>query len=106
MTTVFTNGVFDLLHVGHIQLLQFAREQGDRLVVGINSDESARRLKGASRPVIPAAERASMLSALLHVDEVVVFKEDTPTRLINDLRPDVLVKGPECRGKSIPGYQR
>ena len=105
MTTVFTNGVFDLLHVGHVHLLQFARNQGDRLIVAINSDESARRLKGASRPVIPAAERASMLFALRDVDEVVVFGEDTPTRLIGDLRPDVLVKGPECRGKAIPGAE-
>jgi D-beta-D-heptose 7-phosphate kinase/D-beta-D-heptose 1-phosphate adenosyltransferase len=75
-----------LLHVGHIHLLQFACDQGDRLIVAINSDESARRLKGPSRPVIPAAERASMLFALRDIDEVVVFAEDTPTRLISDVR--------------------
>jgi rfaE bifunctional protein nucleotidyltransferase chain/domain len=103
MTTVFTNGVFDLLHVGHVHLLQFARDQGDRLIVAINSDDSVRRLKGPSRPVIPAIERVSMLMAFRGVDEVVVFPEDTPARLIAELRPDVLVKGPECNGTVIPG---
>jgi D-beta-D-heptose 7-phosphate kinase/D-beta-D-heptose 1-phosphate adenosyltransferase len=103
MTTVFTNGVFDLPHVGHVHLLQFARDQGDRLIVAINSDDSARRLKGPSRPVIPATERVSMLMAFRDVDQVIVFPEDTPVRLIAELRPDVLVKGPECNGIVIPG---
>ncbi len=103
MTVVFTNGVFDLLHVGHVRLLQFAREQGDRLVVAINSDASARRIKGPSRPIIPAGERAEMLFALRCVDDVLIFTADTPEPLIRRLRPDVLVKGPACQRTTIPG---
>ena len=91
---VFTNGVFDLLHVGHVALLESARSEGDALVVGVNSDASARRLgKGADRPVVPAAERMRVLAALQCVDAVVEFAEDTPLDVIRALRPDVLVKG-------------
>lgn len=100
---VFTNGIFDLLHVGHIRLLQFARGQGNRLIVGINSDASARRLKGSSRPIIPAEQRREILLALSVVDEVRIFGEDTPEHLILDLRPHTLVKGPEAARKPIPG---
>jgi len=97
---VFTNGVFDLLHPGHIELLQFAREQGDILVVGINDDESVRRLKGEKRPIFPLAERMEVLAALECVDYVVPFGEDTPLELIRALdRIDVLVKG----GDYAPG---
>ena len=103
MTTVFTNGVFDLLHVGHVRLLQFARQQGDNLIVAINSDVSTRRIKGPRRPVVPAEERAEILFALRCVDDVQVFDEDTPELLIRRLRPDVLVKGPACRDTEIPG---
>ena len=103
MTTVFTNGVFDLLHVGHVRLLQFARAQGDHFVVAINSDSSARRVKGPDRPVVPAHERAEVLRALRCVDDVQMFDDDTPELLIQRLRPDVLVKGPACRGTDIPG---
>jgi D-beta-D-heptose 7-phosphate kinase / D-beta-D-heptose 1-phosphate adenosyltransferase len=103
MRTVFTNGVFDLLHVGHVRLLQFARQQGNRLIVAINSDASARRLKGPSRPAIPVEERAELLRALRCVDEVLIFDTDTPESLIDELHPDVLVKGPECQGTAIPG---
>ena len=103
MTTVFTNGVFDLLHVGHVRLLQFARAQGDQLIVAINSDSSARRIKGSDRPVVPAHERAEVLRALKCVDDVQVFDDDTPELLIQRLRPDVLVKGPACCGTDIPG---
>ena len=103
MTTVFTNGVFDLLHVGHVRLLQFARSQGDRLIVAINSDASTQSIKGAGRPVIPAHERAETLRALRCVDDVHVFDDDTPELLIQRLRPDVLVKGPVCRDAEIPG---
>ncbi|GIW83173.1 MAG: hypothetical protein KatS3mg105_4980 [Gemmatales bacterium] len=103
MTLVFTNGVFDLLHVGHVRLLQFARAQGDRLVVAINSDASARRLKGPHRPIVPAHERAELLRALRCVDDVHIFADDTPELLIQRLRPHVLVKGPACRGTDIPG---
>ena len=103
MTTVFTNGVFDLLHVGHLRLLHFARDQGDRLIVAINSDASARRIKGPRRPIIPAQERAEMLFALRCVDDVQIFEEDTPEPLIRRLLPDVLVKGPACQRTTIPG---
>ena len=91
---VFTNGVFDLLHVGHVSLLEAARAQGTALVVGVNSDASVRRLgKGTDRPFVPEAERARVLAALACVDGVVLFDEDTPLELIRALRPDVLAKG-------------
>ena len=91
---VFTNGVFDLLHPGHVALLEAARAEGDALIVGVNSDASARRLgKGPERPVVPAIARARGLAALAAVDCVVIFDEDTPLDLIRLLEPDVLVKG-------------
>lgn len=90
---VFTNGCFDLLHMGHMQYLQQARELGSCLVVAVNSDESAARLKGPGRPVIPAEERAQMLGALECVDYVTIFNEDTPERLLELIKPDILVKG-------------
>lgn len=90
---VFTNGCFDLLHRGHVEYLTFARAQGDALVVAINSDASVRRLKGSSRPVNAAADRAAVLRALRSVDHVVVFDEDEPRALIERVLPDVLVKG-------------
>jgi D-beta-D-heptose 7-phosphate kinase / D-beta-D-heptose 1-phosphate adenosyltransferase len=90
---VFTNGCFDILHVGHVRLLEEARRKGDRLIVGLNSDDSVRRLKGSSRPVVGENERAGVLGAMSAVDAVVLFAEDTPLRLIEAIRPDVLVKG-------------
>lgn len=90
---VFTNGSFDLLHLGHLAYLEFARSQGDCLVVGLNSDASVRRYKGSARPIVPEAERAQMLAGLRPVDYVVVFEEDEPKELIAAVRPDVLVKG-------------
>jgi rfaE bifunctional protein nucleotidyltransferase chain/domain len=92
-TVVFTNGAFDILHLGHLDYLTFARAQGDCLVVGLNSDASVSRYKGPLRPVVPQAERAAMLSGLRAVDYVVVFDEDEPKELIAALLPDVLVKG-------------
>jgi len=100
---VFTNGCFDILHPGHIRLLRWARQQGDCLIVGVNSDASIRRLKGRNRPIMPLADRVEMLRAIQWVDCVTVFDEDTPVKLIERLRPDVLVKGPECRNTMIPG---
>jgi len=100
---VFTNGCFDLLHHGHVQYLEFARSQGDRLVVGLNSDGSVRRLKGAGRPVVAQGERARVLAGLAAVDYVVLFDEDTPAQLIRVARPDVLVKGEDWRDKGIVG---
>ena len=100
---VFTNGCFDLLHVGHIKLFQFARNKGDALVVGLNSDESVRRLKGPNRPVLDHNERAYILSALEHVDYIVVFDEPTPLNLIKAIRPDVLVKGADYTEDTVVG---
>lgn len=102
---VFTNGCFDLLHAGHVRYLGFARSQGDVLVVGLNADESVRRLKGPTRPVNPAADRAEVLSGLAAVDHVVVFHEDDPLALIRELRPDVLVKGEDWRDKGVVGRE-
>jgi D-beta-D-heptose 7-phosphate kinase/D-beta-D-heptose 1-phosphate adenosyltransferase len=100
---VFTNGVFDLLHPGHVDLLVAARALGDHLVVGINADESVRRLKGPARPVRTVADRAYVLGALDAVDAVVVFDEDTPLALIEALAPDVLVKGGDYTESTIVG---
>ena len=90
---VFTNGVFDLLHLGHVTYLQEARQQGDLLVVGLNSDFSVKKIKGPSKPLIPLAERAEMLLALDCVDYVSFFDEPDPYNIVKTLRPDVLVKG-------------
>lgn len=90
---VFTNGAFDILHAGHVTYLEFAREQGDALCVGLNSDASVKRYKGPQRPVNPQADRARVLAALECVDYVVVFEEDEPKDLISSIVPDVLVKG-------------
>ena len=89
----FTNGCFDILHIGHIKLLSFASKQGDRLVVGLNSDASVRKLKGAGRPLTSESDRVSALKSLDCVDEVIVFEEDTPYELIKEVKPDVIVKG-------------
>jgi len=101
---VFTNGVFDLLHAGHVALLEAARAAGDALVVGVNSDVSVRRLgKGPDRPLVAGAERARVLAALAAVDCVVLFDEDTPLALIQRLHPDVLVKGADYAPEAIVG---
>ena len=101
---VFTNGVFDLLHPGHVDVLLGARRRGERLVVGLNSDASVRRLnKGPDRPVRAQAERAYVLAALAMVDAVVIFDEDTPLELVKALRPDVLVKGGDYTEATIVG---
>jgi rfaE bifunctional protein nucleotidyltransferase chain/domain len=100
---VFTNGVFDLLHPGHVDVLMGARRAGDHLVVGLNGDASVRRLKGPDRPVRSEAERAYVLAAFEMVDLVVLFEEDTPLELIRTLRPDVLVKGGDYHEGTIVG---
>jgi len=102
---VFTNGCFDLLHVGHITLLHQAAALGDRLIVGLNSDDSVRRLKGDSRPVLPESERAAILAALECVDMVVLFSQDTPRDLIASLEPDVLVKGGDYTVETVVGHE-
>ena len=99
----FTNGVFDLLHPGHVDLLVAARATADALIVGINSDESVRRLKGAGRPVRSAGDRAYVLAALECVDAVVAFPEDTPLAIIRALHPDVLIKGGDYAPDEVVG---
>ena len=100
---VFTNGVFDLLHPGHVDVLLGARREGAHLVVGLNSDASVRRLKGPERPIRGEAERAYVLAALEMVDCVVVFEQDSPLELVRLLRPDVLVKGGDYTEATIVG---
>jgi len=100
---VFTNGVFDLLHPGHIDVLNSARAEGEALVVGINSDDSVRRLKGPTRPVRSELDRAFVIAALECVDCVVIFDEDTPLELIGALRPDVVVKGGDYNEDTVVG---
>ncbi|MTB49523.1 D-glycero-beta-D-manno-heptose 1-phosphate adenylyltransferase [Lewinella sp. W8] len=101
--TVFTNGVFDLIHPGHLTYLAEAAGLGQRLIVGVNSDESVRRLKGNSRPIMPQAARMQLLASLFFVDGVIPFDEDTPLDLITTLRPDVLVKGGDYTEETIVG---
>ena len=100
---VFTNGVFDLLHPGHVRYLQEARALGDLLIVGLNADESVRRNKGPERPLTPQHERAELLAALACVDAVVIFAEDTPADIIRLIQPDVLVKGADWAADAIVG---
>lgn len=102
---VFTNGCFDLLHRGHVYYLSRARELGDLLVVGLNSDASVRLLKGPGRPVNTQEARAEVLGALAFVDHIIIFDEETPLNLIKQLRPDVLVKGGDYRVEEIVGYR-
>lgn len=102
LTVVFTNGCFDILHVGHIRYLQDARARGDVLVVGVNSDDSVRKLKGPQRPVVSEVDRAEILAALECVDYVTVFDEDTPVELILAIKPNVHVKGGDYKPEDLP----
>ena len=104
-TVAFTNGCFDILHAGHIQLLSAAAAHGDLLIVAINSDASVRRLKGPDRPVHPEHDRAAILSELQSVDIVLIFEEDTPIPLLEALRPDVLVKGADYSRTQVVGHE-
>jgi rfaE bifunctional protein nucleotidyltransferase chain/domain len=99
---VFTNGHFDLLHIGHLDYLEQARALGDALYVGINGDGSSARLKGPHRPLVPAGERARLVAALVPVTAAIIFNEDTAAELIAGLRPDIYVKGGDYRGKPLP----
>jgi rfaE bifunctional protein nucleotidyltransferase chain/domain len=101
-TVVFTNGCFDILHVGHVKTLSRAKAEGTRLVVGVNSDASVARLKGPSRPINPQMDRAIMLAALECVDAVTIFDEDTPVEVLEVLRPSVHVKGGDYRVEDLP----
>ncbi len=102
-TIVFTNGCFDILHIGHTSYLEAAKKLGDILIVGVNSDDSVRRLKGASRPINTQHDRATLLSSLRAVDYTCIFTEDTPLKLITDIQPDVLVKGGDYTPETIVG---
>jgi D-beta-D-heptose 7-phosphate kinase/D-beta-D-heptose 1-phosphate adenosyltransferase len=102
---VFTNGVFDLVHPGHLRYLRAARAEGDALVVGLNSDRSVRAIKGPGRPIIPERERAELLAALSFVDAVVVFDEETPDAVIRAVQPDLLVKGADWAADRIVGRE-
>ncbi len=99
---VFTNGHFDLLHVGHLDYLEKARALGDALYVGINGDASTTRLKGEGRPLVPAAERARLIAALVPVTAAIIFEEDTAEAILKALQPDIYVKGGDYRGKLLP----
>ncbi len=105
LSIVFTNGCFDLIHPGHVALLEQAKGEGDFLVVGLNSDASVRRLKGPSRPIMDQRARRTVLEAIRYVDQVIIFDEDTPLRLIEEIRPDVLVKGAEYEEEEIVGAE-
>lgn len=102
---VFTNGCFDILHIGHIKLLHAAADEGDKLIIGLNSDLSVKKLKGNSRPVVPEAERAALLSSINGVDLVVFFHEETPLRLIRSFKPDIIVKGGDYKPEQVVGHE-
>ncbi len=102
---VFTNGCFDILHRGHVEYLEKARLQGDALFIGLNSDESVRRLKGDLRPIMPEEDRAYILASLAMVDYIAIFEEDTPLKLIEALQPDILIKGGDYRVEDIVGRE-
>ena len=102
---VFTNGVFDLLHAGHVRYLETARGFGDALIIAVNSDASVRAIKGPSRPINPEHERAEVLAALAFVDAVVIFDEETPAAIIEAIQPDVLVKGADWKADAIVGRE-
>ena len=99
---IFTNGCFDILHVGHVRYLKQAKSQGDILIVGVNSDKSVKRLKGEKKPYVPQEERAEMLAGLMPVDYVVIFEEDTPIETLKVIKPDVHVKGGDYTKEKLP----
>ena len=102
-TIAFTNGCFDILHLGHVQYLEKAKGRDRVLIIGLNSDRSVRRIKGPQRPIVPQKARAAVLAALACVDYVTIFSEETPQKLIAALKPDVLIKGADWKGKWIAG---
>lgn len=99
----FTNGCFDILHLGHVTYLEQAKKNGRALIVGVNSDSSVRRIKGKQRPIVPQQARAAVLAALTSVDYVVIFTEDTPLKTIQAIKPDILIKGADWKGKEVIG---
>lgn len=105
MKTIFTNGCFDILHVGHIELLRYAKSLGDFLIVGINSNESVRALKGETRPINDEQDRKKVLEAVKYVDAVVIFNELTPIRLIKEINPSIIVKGGDYKIEQVVGHE-
>ena len=103
MKTIFTNGCFDLLHRGHIDLLKYCKTLGDWVIVGLNSDDSVKKLKGSNRPINHQSDREYILMALKYVDEVIIFDNDTPYELIKSLQPDIIVKGGDYHAKNVVG---
>ena len=103
MKVIFTNGCFDILHRGHVELLNYCKQIGGKVVVAINSDASIKRLKGESRPFYSQDDRKFMLESCKYVDEVIVFGEDTPYRLINEIKPDIIVKGGDYKKQEVVG---
>ena len=101
---VFTNGCFDILHVGHIKLLEFCRELGDYVIVGLNSDRSVRKLKGISRPINTQEQRKQILESIKYVNEVIIFDDATPLGLIKQIRPDFVVKGADYKEEEVVGF--
>ena len=103
MSIIFTNGCFDILHRGHVELLKYCKSIGGYVIVGLNSDESVKRLKGNSRPINKQLDRKIILQSLKFVDKVIVFNEDTPYNLIRDINPDIIVKGGDYKKKDVVG---
>ena len=103
MKTIFTNGCFDILHRMHVELLQFCKSRGDKVIVGLNSDSSVKRLKGEQRPIFSQEDRKFMLESLDCVDEVIIFEEDTPFELIRKIKPDYIVKGGDYKPEEVAG---
>jgi rfaE bifunctional protein nucleotidyltransferase chain/domain len=105
MKTIFTNGCFDILHIGHIKLFEYASSLGDKLIVGLNSDSSIRRLKGEKRPINKQEDRKIILESIKYIDKVLIFEEDTPIELINIIKPDIIVKGGDYKPEDVVGNQ-
>lgn len=104
MKIIFTNGCFDILHVGHVKLLEYAKSLGDYLIVGLNSDESVKKLKGPSRPINNQNNRKYILESLKCVNEVAIFNEDTPLNIIKKIKPNIIVKGGDYNKEQVVGY--
>lgn len=102
---VFTNGCFDLLHIGHIELLKYSKSLGNKLIVGLNSDQSIKRLKGDSRPINNQITRKTLLESIRFVDEVIIFDEDTPLETIKKVKPNIIVKGGDYKKEDVVGYE-
>lgn len=101
---IFTNGCFDILHIGHIKLLEYAKSLGDKLIVGINSDPSIKLLKGNNRPINSEKNRKFILESIKYVDEVIIFNEETPLNLIKEIKPSIIVKGGDYKAENVVGY--